>query len=227
MTPTTRVLIAAARAGLDPDPGAAARVRAKLDLALGAPAAAAVVPAAAAPAGGFALKLLVALAIGAGAGVLAVPRQTAPATAVPAPMFDDVIATDVPHARVIVSATESAAPAPAWATAAPAPASHAQPIVHRAAAAAPTGEISLAREVQLIDQAMASLRAGQPAAALTAIATYHREAAERGQLAEEAAAIDIEASCKLHLDTGDKLASFDQTWPSSAQRSRLTAACTR
>jgi hypothetical protein len=86
-------------------------------------------------------------------------------------------------------------------------------------------EVSLAREVQLIDEAMASLRSGHATVALAAVAAYDRVTGDRGQLIEEASAIEIEASCTLHVDVRDKLAAFDRTWPSSAQRSRLTAAC--
>ena len=86
-------------------------------------------------------------------------------------------------------------------------------------------EVNLAREVELIDRAMASLRAGHADDALAAITIYHRETGDRGQLTEDATAIDIEASCTLHLDVTAKLAAFDRTWPSSAERSRLTTAC--
>jgi hypothetical protein len=104
------------------------------------------------------------------------------------------------------------------------------PAVKRAHVAAPVvpppaPEVSLAREVELIDQAMASLRAGHATEALAAVAAYHRETSDHGQLTEEAAAIEIEASCTLHVDVRDKLAVFDRAWPSSAQRSRLTVAC--
>ena len=86
-------------------------------------------------------------------------------------------------------------------------------------------EVNLAREVELVDDAMAALRANQLTEALAAVAMFHRETGDRGQLVEDATAIEIEASCKLHIDVRAKLAAFDETWPTSAQRARLTAAC--
>jgi hypothetical protein len=85
--------------------------------------------------------------------------------------------------------------------------------------------VGAVREVELIDDAMASLRGGHATDALAAVAAYHRETADHGQLAEEASAIEIEASCNLHLDVRARLTAFDRTWPSSAQRARLSAAC--
>ncbi|MBV8757680.1 MAG: hypothetical protein JO257_10405 [Deltaproteobacteria bacterium] len=212
MTPTSRALIAAARAGLAPDPTAAARVRAKLDARLAAPAAAT----------GLSLKLLGTIAIVGGIATFgALSGPSAQPTAAIAPALVETAATDMP-VHVVAASTESPAP-PVHAPAHAAPAATA-----RAAALAPAqraAEISLAREVELIDRAMTSLRAGHANDALAAITLYHRETADRGQLLEDASAIDIEASCTLHLDVSSKLAAFDRAWPSSAQRSRLTNAC--
>ena len=226
MSPSTRALLAAAREGLGPDPAAALRVRAKLDLALAGTAAAA--PAAAT--GGLALKLA-AIIVAAGAiAIVAVPRHAAAPTAAPALSLDETAPfvapalplaetarVDVPASIVHAATREPAAPAPMKPV-----------VVHIATPPAPEAapaEVSLAREVELVDDAMASLRAGDPTAALAAVAAFHRETGDRGQLNEEATAIEIEASCKLHLDVKTKLAAFDRTWPSSAQRARLTAAC--
>lgn len=85
--------------------------------------------------------------------------------------------------------------------------------------------VSLSREVELIDLAMASLRKHAPAAALAAIHTFDRETLGQGQMAEEAAAIAIEARCGLHQDVTEPLAAFDRAWPSSAQRSRVVTTC--
>jgi len=238
MTSTTRALIAAARAGLDPDPATAARVRAKLGLALGgaapmaaAPGAAPVVatPAAAGPvaAGGLALKLAAVIAVAsavATVAVVAVPSHRTQATTVPAPTVDDTALVEAPAVRVHTAAPEPAvvAPRPRVVT----PIDPPQPAATPTPAIAPAaGEVSLSREVELIDRAMAALRAGHPDDALAAIAIYHRETRDRGQLTEDATAIDIEASCTLHLDVTAKLAAFDHLWPSSAERSRLTPAC--
>lgn len=195
MTPTARALIAAARAGLDPDPTTAARIRAKLDARLAAPAAT-----------GLSLKLLATLGIVGGIATLtALSVPAAKPTATPAPVLVETAPVEVP---VHVMAVSPESPAP--------------PAVHHAA---PVSEVSLAREVELIDRAMTALRAGHPDAALASISIYHRETADRGQLLEDAAAIDIEASCALHLDVSTKLAAFDRAWPSSAQRSRLSTVC--
>ena len=199
MTPTSRALIAAARAGLDPDPSAAARVRAKLDARLAAPAAGAA---------SISLKLLATIAVVGGIATFgALSGTSAQPTAATAPALVENTPVDTP-VHVIAASPESPAP----------------PAHPHLAAAGPV-EISLAREVELIDRAMSSLRAGHADDALTAIALYHRETADRGQLLEDASAIDIEASCTLHLDVSTKLAAFDRAWPSSAQRSRLTTAC--
>jgi hypothetical protein len=73
---------------------------------------------------------------------------------------------------------------------------------------------------------MAALRRGDPDAALRVVQEYAAEAAGGGQLNEDAAAIEIEALCKL----GDpaaraRRAAFDARFPRSAQRSRLEATC--
>lgn len=92
-------------------------------------------------------------------------------------------------------------------------------------AAAPTG-IDLAREVELVDLAMAALRRGDTAAALTAIRKHRSETRGAGQLAEDAAAIEIEALCRRHDPAVvAKLEAFDAKFPRSAQRSRLSTTC--
>jgi hypothetical protein len=224
MSPSTRALLAAAREGLGPDPAAAARVRARLDALLAAPAAAAPA-AAAAGGGGLALKLAAAaaLATATAAIVIAVPTTRTEPTAARAPALDDAVEQPAlaVHATAVTVDDVVAPPVRPVRRERPAPTPVAAPVV------APVAEVSLAREVELIDDAMASLRAGHATEALAAIAAYHRETADRGQLTEEASAIDIEARCTLHLDVRDKLTAFDRSWPSSAQRARLTAACTK
>jgi hypothetical protein len=234
MSPSTRTLLAAAREGLGPDPAAIARVRAKLDGALAGTAAAA--PAAAT--GGLALKLA-AIAVVAGAvAIVAVPRHASTPASAPPLLLDETAHVDVPAPTVQAAARELSVQfaareptvgAAARVPAAPAPVNDPPAIVHDSASPAsvpaPVVEATLAREVELIDDAMASLHAGDATAALAAIAAFQRETAGHGQLLEEASAIEIEASCKLHLDVTDKLAAFDRTWPSSPERARLTAAC--
>ena len=91
------------------------------------------------------------------------------------------------------------------------------------ASVAPPAEADLAREVELIDQAMVALRQGKPGDALAAIRKHAVETRGHGQLAEDAAAIEIEASCRLHdPKVAAKLAAFDERYPTSVQRSRLS-----
>jgi hypothetical protein len=89
----------------------------------------------------------------------------------------------------------------------------------------PVGPVELAREVELLDDAMAALRADRPARALSAILSFERETLGRGQLAEDAAAIELEARCRLGEDVAARLDAFDRRWPESAQRARITSAC--
>jgi len=99
--------------------------------------------------------------------------------------------------------------------------SHASP---RALAARPA--IDLAREVELVDLAMAALRRGDAGTALVTVQRHAAETAGNGQLAEDAAAIEIEALCQLHDPARNaKLAAFDVRFPRSAQRSRLDRSC--
>jgi hypothetical protein len=84
---------------------------------------------------------------------------------------------------------------------------------------------SLSREVELIDLAMVSLRKNAPLAAIEAIRVFERETLGRGQMAEDAAAIEIEARCVLGGDVTTALARFDRRWPESAQRERIQRTC--
>ncbi|HEX4420068.1 MAG TPA: hypothetical protein VH165_19270, partial [Kofleriaceae bacterium] len=109
--------------------------------------------------------------------------------------------------------------------AAPATAPPSAPPRAPAQAAAPPA-IGLAREVELIDRAMAALRGGDPAEALRMVRRHTAETAGHGQLAEDAAAIEIEALCQLHdPSTNRQLEVFDARFPRSAQRSQLTNQC--
>ena len=96
----------------------------------------------------------------------------------------------------------------------------------RVAPAPSKKSITLAREVELVDRAMTALRRGELRAALAAVRLHGTETAYRGQLAEDATAIEIEALCRLHDPQATaRLSAFDTRWPTSAQRARLTAAC--
>lgn len=221
--PSARALLDAARAG-GPDAAAIARMRGKIDAAVaGAPAAAA--PASASLTSTLAGKLgLLALAVivATGAFVIATRGHREPVEQV-------VIASEPPPAaepaRSIHGARE---PAPQGA-----------PLVDEAEIEMPptrrepvtpsvrrTPAIELAREVELVDRALAALRRGESRAALVAIRSYAVEAGTRGQLAEDAAAIEIEALCTLRDPSAvTRRAAFDARWPASSQRAKLARAC--
>jgi hypothetical protein len=246
--PEARALLDAARHGLSPDAAAVRRVRAKVHLAAGG------ATAGSALAVKLGIVAVVA-AVVAGAGVYVTRRSTAALAptvvlasppepprqaamhepAAPARSDDDLITIDPPRPR----AEPAAASAPAIVTRAAPPAPPSPAITPRSGVAgggdpgavagppggAPRG-IDLAREVELLDVAMAALRGGDAGGALRAVQRHATETAGRGQLAEDAAAIEIEALCHLHDPTTNaKLEAFDARYPRSAQRSRLTNQC--
>jgi len=197
LSESSRALLDAARHGLAPDAAAIVRVRAKVAATGGLLA-------------GVGAKLLVvAVLVGIGGAVLATRGHgevSTPTVSVAEPASVEVVQATAATARV--------EPPP------PAAQRRAAPVLvvveHHA---------DLAREVALIDAAMTALK-GDPMQALATIQIYDAETASRGQLAEDAAAIAIEARCALHEpDVAAKLAGFDVRWPSSAQRARLTEAC--
>lgn len=218
MNELSRSLLSAAREGLAPPPDVAARVRARVAASVGAPVAGAVAAksvaaksAAAKSAAGSALKLG-ALAILVGVVAVAVAHRSAK--------------NDAPQLSISTTRDELAQPTTSSAAQDDsAAASSAQPIASVATNHANTEPASLSREVELIDQAMSALRRHEPKAALAAMHTFDRETLGHAQMAEEAAAITIEAHCGLGDDVADRLAAFDRTWPSSAERSRITDAC--
>ena len=200
-----RSLLDAAREGLGPDAAAVSRVRAKVGAAAGAGAATAI-----------AIKLgvvgvIAALAIGAGVYSSRDHAAETPAIDLPSARSE----ASPPVVRPAVAAIAEPAPIEM----APQSAQRARPVVQAEG-------IDLAREVALIDLAMAALRNGDSAAALATVATHARETRGAGQLAEDAAAIEIEALCRLHdPSVATKLERFDANFPRSAQRSRLTTVC--
>lgn len=199
-----RSLLDAAREGLGPDAAAVSRVRAKVGASVGAGAATAI-----------AVKLgivgvVAALAIGAGLYSARDHAAETPAIELPSARSE----TSPPVVRPTVAVTE-----PAQIEMAPQSAQRARPAVQ-------VEGIDLAREVALIDLAMAELKAGDAAGALAMVHTHARETRGAGQLAEDAAAIEIEALCRLHDPAvAEKLDGFDARFPRSAQRSRLTTVC--
>ena len=213
--PSARALLDAARDGMSPDAAAISRVRTKVDAAIGGGVAAGSVATLAGKLG--ALAVVAALATGA---ALYLRRDRDVATVV----YDEPrIVHETAPARAV--AREQAPETPE--TAMPPMIVH-EPTaaVHTVTAPRERRHIDLGREVALIDRAMAAMRSGNSAAALAAVRTHATETAGAGQLAEDAAAIEIEALCRLHDSTVDtKLEAFDKRWPESAQRARITASC--
>ncbi|HEY5950451.1 MAG TPA: hypothetical protein VIV40_33400 [Kofleriaceae bacterium] len=231
MTELSRSLLAAAREGLSPDAAVAARVRAKVAASVGAAAAtgsAAAIPLKVGSSAGL-LKLGAALlALGVVATVIVAlgPERApeAPRLSVTPSETDDVRADVRVVAPIDPGLALPAAPQPHVKHVTPAvelPRDEAAP----AAAVAAQEPATLSREVELIDLAMVSLRKHAPLAAIEAIRVFDRETLGQGQMAEEAAAIAIEAHCVLHDDVTDAIARFDHEWPESAQRERIQTTC--
>jgi hypothetical protein len=243
--PQARALLDAAREGLSPDAAAVQRVREQISVATGG--------AAAGTALGVKLGVVVLVgAIAVGIGFLAIlgsgseaPRRepaVMPAP-VPPPAPQDIAAPEVPAPasddELITIETQAAPPAPPVRPVLRgervAPGHRAPPAGQAGAQGAeparpPPGPtragIDLAREVELVDRAMLALRRGDARAALEAVRRHTVETGGRGQLAEDAAAIEIEALCRLRdPSTRARLDAFDARFPRSAQRSRLTASC--
>ena len=239
-------LLSAARDGLSPDALAIERVRAKLAAQIAAPIVAGATPAAAAPAAAApasaaadgvasagkiaALAALGAVAVGSVTAVVVQRRAPMPASPPPALVVQHPPA---PPPALVVRPTPASPPPPPAVVVQPAPpAALPPPPVHVSVPRPVTGPKSppagpsLAREVELLGGASAALRAKHYTLALDAIETYTRETAGHGQLAEEAAAIEVEASCKSDSpSSATLLVEFDRRWPHSAERTRLTAAC--
>lgn len=234
LSPRAQALLDAARDGLGPDDAAIARMRDKVLAGTGGIG----VAAGTAKAGmSLAAKLtivsLVAAVVGGGAWWMM--RDTGAAHRGGGSREGRVAATAVAESPAPRSASAGAgASASAGAPAGPS-ASAGNPVAltetpkepaKKPAAASKTRAPSLADEVALVDDAMAALRRDDPGAALAAADDHVARFGMRGQLAEEASAIRVESLCRL----GDArwsaaLDAFDQRWPRSAQRPRLTAAC--
>jgi len=219
LSPTARALLDAARDGLTPDAAALRRMRGKIDAAVGGGAA-----------GGSALiaKLSIMSAFAllvAGALVLrsddeaAAPALTFGASAPVSDVHEHRAFEAPPPATTHIEMPAQRASRPIAVTT--------EVATHEVVAAPeqPQG-IDLAREVVLVDAAMAALRKGDATAALASVRLHRAETVDHGQLAEDAAAIEIEALCKLHdRRVVAKLEAFDDRWPESAQRSRLSTNC--
>jgi len=218
--PTSRSLVAAARSGLDPAPDVAARVRAKVALAVGGAASVASTSAGrASVVSGKLVAVIVASAMVVTTWWV-MHRSSSPAVP-PAISAPTSTISDEPQVEPhFASAVRSEA--------APKPITHAAraaTIEALAPALAQVTPATLAREVALLDAAMASLRENDPADTLATLDIYQRETLAHGQLAEDASALEIEARCRTNQPITDKLAAFDQRWPRSMQRARITERC--
>ncbi len=83
---------------------------------------------------------------------------------------------------------------------------------------------SLARELTLLDPVIAELRIGNLVRARSLLRLYQKEFEMRGQLAEDAGAASVEISCRSKSSDNAYL-DFLETWPHSAQRTRLAGLC--
>lgn len=227
--PEARALLDAAREGLSPDPAAVRRVHARVHVATGGAAAGAAL--------GVKLGLIALVAIGVAAGTGAYRRGP---TAVAPPAIELANPTEQPqqaavHEPALPPASVDEAqivlepvPRAPIRRIAPRPEPGPKPSVAVPGGGAPASGagIALGREVELIDQAMAALRRGDPGGALRVVHDYAREAGAGGQLAEDAAAIEVEALCTLGDPAArDRRVQFDARFPRSAQQARLAAAC--
>jgi hypothetical protein len=228
LSPEARALLDAAREGLGPDAAMLTRVRSKIDTAIAGGGSGATVSSGISVGAKLSILSVIALVIG-GAMLLRGgddDAMTSPALELAAPSVVEVPSRRAqyeppPAAPHIEMAFETAPPTAAIATPTPTPI-----IIAAQVNEVPTPGVDLAREVQLIDAAMASLRAGNPTAAIQSVRLHRAETSGHGQLAEDAAAIEIEALCKLHdRKVVAKLEAFDARWPDSAQRSRLSTNC--
>jgi len=202
-----RALLAAARDRLGPDAATIARMRARVTA-----------PHATSALAKLGLVACLACAIGA---LVYSRRDRTPAS--PPPVHE--VAIVEPTSGPGFAAVEQEPPVPAPSAVARVVAPALAPA--EAAPVAPTRRrAGLAREIELVDLANAALHRGDALAVLETIQIYDIETAGEGQLAEDAAAIEVESRCRARdAAAGDRLATFDRKWPRSAQRGRLTAAC--
>jgi hypothetical protein len=226
MSPAARALLDAARDGLTPDAEALRRVRGKIGAT------------AAAGAGAVAMKLTIVSVVALALAGVALPERTD--VAAPALTFAPTVHHEQRAERVYEAPPPVVHVEPAHIEMPAQEASRVRSRIETARVESvriettrteptrtePSRVIDLAREVELVDAAMASLRHGDATAALASVRLHRAETNNRGQLAEDAAAIEIEALCRLRdRRVVAKLEAFDARWPESAQRSRLTTSC--
>ncbi len=239
--PVSRALLDAAREGLTPDAASIARIRTKVDASIARGGGAG---------GAFATKLgLLTLVVAVVTGSVFYAQRdrhgspdqlTAIGSSVASALVEEPF--DVGSSHHVTTEAAAVLPAPASSPIAPREDAARQPRpITRAVTSSTSGTsgtsgtagrradrrgIELGREVELIDRAMAAMRRGDPAAALAAVRVHAGESAGAGQLAEDAAAIELEALCRTHDESFPrKLDVFDVRWPESAQRARISSSC--
>jgi hypothetical protein len=230
LSASSRSLLDAAREGLGPDAATIARMRGKIGAAVATGAATG------GAAGATIATKLGILGLVVAVGVGAVVFATRGDDAEPARIASEP--SEAPVAQTQIATREAPAPAVAPETESP---TIEMPAIARTAPTAPTAPtpapkaapakadkparprtIDLKREVELVDRAMVALRAGDLAAALAAVRLHAAETGGAGQLAEDAAAIEVDVLCKKKDATAQqRLAAFDARWPRSAQRAKL------
>lgn len=213
LPPDVRALITASRSALSPDAATVARMHAGVHAAVATGGVAA-------GASAVVAKIAVAAVVATGAAVAYVRHSSSapPAEAPTVTLVEPSVAEhDVDVAPRVIVVEREPAPPPAV-TRRPPPARVASPVKVVVA--------NLAREIELVDQASRALRRGNHAAVQAAIRAYEIETAGHGQLAEDAAAITLEAACRSNdPDAAAKLAAFTRRWPHSALHTRLLAVC--
>jgi hypothetical protein len=224
-----RALLGQGRDHFGPDAATIARLRSRIDSAV------ATVPASAAKALGVKLTI-VAVTATVGAGVYRFVDARIDAVALAAPQIAVLEPDSELELRSSLASQEPSPPSapssePAMtieASVALVPSPVAVEPAVEAAALAPSPEpgISLAREIELVDRAALGLRRRDFDAALRALHSYAGETKGGGQLAQDAAAIEVEVLCRLDDPKAPaQLAGFDQRWPQSAHRIHLRATC--
>jgi hypothetical protein len=213
LPPDVRALVAASRSRLAPDPATVARLHARVHTAVAAGGVAAGTSAVIAK---LAVVAVAAATVGTVAYVRHAPaRATAPAITIAthAAAADEDVEV-APRISVVEREPEPPPPAQPAAAAVPPPPVPAAP------------HASLARETELVDQALQALHRGDHPAVLALMHAYDVETAGHGQLAQDAAAIAVEAACRSHDPTAStRFDAFTRTWPNSAQHARLAVAC--
>ena len=212
LSPETRALLDAARGGLGPDAATVQRMRAGIATKVGGGLLA----------GSLAAKLgFAALLTAAVVGVFVHEMRED----VTAPQLPDMPAPPAPPAPVAGAVVAETVPAPPVVAAEP-DLSHIEIETPRRVWRRDVVHADLDREVALIDRASAALASGDTLRAITTIHLYVTETAGRGQLAEEAAAIEVEAMCTADMPAAPKkLAAFRAAFPRSTQAARLITAC--